>query len=219
MERIDIRITTKTNLFIGDTPSTFEIGGIDAVTKTNYQGFPMIPASSFKGVLKRIMRDMEASGNPQAKNIENVYRKYLSKLCQENEERMKTLNNNIEEERIARMAERFKKAIADASPKLIFQDFIPVEEMAQENYFSIDSKNTIIDSALDNSLRSLPRIYKTVRPGIVFSGNILTHRMELLETDEVEEFIKSAVLEFNDGIYRLGNSGSRGYGRIETEIV
>lgn len=232
MERIDIRITTKTNLFIGDTPSTFEIGGIDAVTKTNYQGFPMIPASSFKGVLKRIMRDMEASGNPQAKNIENAYRKYLSKLCQENEERMKTLNNNIEEERIARMAERFKKAIEDASveylfgimgfndtPKLIFQDFIPVEEMAQENYFSIDSKNTIIDSALDNSLRSLPRIYKTVRPGIVFSGNILTHRMELLETDEVEEFIKSAVLEFNDGIYRLGNSGSRGYGRIETEIV
>ena len=36
MERIDIRITTKTNLFIGDTPSTFEIGGIDAATKINY---------------------------------------------------------------------------------------------------------------------------------------------------------------------------------------
>ena len=37
--------------------------------------------------------------------------------------------------------------------------------------------------------------------------------------DGIEEFIKSAVLEFNGGIYRLGNSGSRGYGRIETEIV
>ena len=47
----------------------------------------------------------------------------------------------------------------------------------------------------------------------------MLYRMELLEIDGIEEFIKSAVLEFNGGIYRLGNSGSRGYGRIETEIV
>ena len=72
MERIDIRITTKTNLFIGDTPSTFEIGGIDAATKINYQGLPVIPASSFKGVLKRIIRDMAAADNQQAKKIEDA---------------------------------------------------------------------------------------------------------------------------------------------------
>ena len=92
-------------------------------------------------------------------------------------------------------------------------------EMHHLFYNSIDSKNAIMDSAVDNGLRSLPRVYKTVRPEIAFCGNILLYRMELLEMDGIEEFIKSAVLEFNDGIYRLGNSGSRGYGRIETEIV
>lgn len=232
MERIDIRITTKTNLFIGDTPSTFEIGGIDAATKINYQGLPVIPASSFKGVLKRIIRDMAAADNQQAKKIEDAYRAYLNKLWQENDKRIKKMSENVEEERLNRMAERFRVVIEKASveyifgimgfndtPKLIFGDFLPAEKEAQENYFSIDSKNAIMDSAVDNGLRSLPRVYKTVRPEIAFCGNILLHRMELLEMDGIEEFIKSAVLEFNDGIYRLGNSGSRGYGRIETEIV
>lgn len=232
MKRMDIKITTRTNLFIGDTPSTFEIGGIDAVTKTNYQGLPIIPASSFKGVLKRIVRDMVLSDNQQAKKIEIAYREYLNKLWRENENRIKSLGETVEEERLDRMANRFRAAIEGASaenlfgimgfndtPKLIFCDFAPEEEFVRENCFSIDSKNAIMDSALDKGLRSLPRIYKTVRPGITFYGNILMHRMELLETDGIEEFIKSAVLEFNSGIYRLGNSGSRGYGRVETEIV
>ena len=232
MERIDIKITTKTNLFIGDTPSTFEIGGIDAVTKTNYQGLPVIPASSFKGVLKRIIRDMAVPGNQQASKIENAYREYLNKLWQENESRIKIISESVEEERLNKMADRFRLAIENASveyifgimgfndtPKLIFGDFVPLEEVAKESYFSIDSKNTIMDSAVDKGIRSLPRIYKTVRPEITFYGNVLLHRMELLEMEGIEEFIKSAILEFNGGIYRLGNSGSRGYGRIETEIV
>lgn len=96
MERIDIRITTKTNLFIGDTPSTFEIGGIDAATKINYQGLPVIPASSFKGVLKRIIRDMAAADNQQAKKIEDAYRAYLNKLWQENDKRIKKMSENVE---------------------------------------------------------------------------------------------------------------------------
>lgn len=232
MKRMDIKITTRTNLFIGDTPLTFEIGGIDAVTKTNYQGLPIIPASSFKGVLKRIVRDMVLSDNQQAKKIEIAYREYLNKLWRENENRIKSLGETVEEERLGRMAEHFRAAIESASaenlfgimgfndtPKLIFCDFAPEEEFVRENCFSIDSKNAIMDSAVDNGLRSLPRVYKTVRPEIAFCGNILLYRMELLEMDGIEEFIKSAVLEFNDGIYRLGNSGSRGYGRIETEIV
>ena len=41
----------------------------------------------------------------------------------------------------------------------------------------------------------------------------------LFRSKEIKEFIKEVVLRFNDGIYRLGNSGSRGYGKIQVEVI
>ena len=60
MERIRAEIITEANLFIGDNPSTFEIGGIDLYTKTDYNNRPQIPASSIKGTMRKIVRDMES---------------------------------------------------------------------------------------------------------------------------------------------------------------
>ena len=46
---IHISVKTLSNLFIGGTPTPFEIGGIDQWTAVDEEGFPCIPASSLKG--------------------------------------------------------------------------------------------------------------------------------------------------------------------------
>lgn len=74
MERIKIELTTLSNLFIGDTPSSFEIGGIDQYTKTDFYNKPLVPASSLKGVLRRIISDMETDGT--AEEIAKAYKDY-----------------------------------------------------------------------------------------------------------------------------------------------
>ena len=79
MERIKIELTTLSNLFIGDTPSSFEIGGIDQYTKTDFYNKPLVPASSLKGVLRRIISDMETDGT--AEEIAKAYKDYFKDLC------------------------------------------------------------------------------------------------------------------------------------------
>ena len=82
MERIKIELTTLSNLFIGDTPSSFEIGGIDQYTKTDFYNKPLVPASSLKGVLRRIISDMETDGT--AEEIAKAYKDYFKDLKEKN---------------------------------------------------------------------------------------------------------------------------------------
>lgn len=229
MKKITIEITTKSNLFIGGVPTTFEIGGVDLHTVTDYEGNPLIPASSLKGVLRRIIRDLEREGNENAQNIEKRYENYLSSLQRKNEEQIKKVGVNIEKERLEKMRKRFEEKSASAEclfgiqgfndiPKLIFNDLILDKKV--EKWYSIDSKTSIDLDDVD--IKSNPRTYKTVRPGISFYGDILFYRLEELGSSgvsDVKKILENALSQFNTGIYRLGNSGSRGYGRIEAKIV
>jgi len=225
MKRLRIEIETLSNLFIGGLPTTFEIGGIDQYTIENFEGQPIIPASSLKGVLRRIVRDMtEEEQDCKAIAIGQAYKKYLSLLQEKNREQ--SLGLKIETERLDKMNCRFEEAKKNASaeylfgiqgfnqvPKLIFNDLkikTPVPD-----WYSMDSKNSI--ELKGDDVCSNPRFYKTVRPGILFHGDILFHDLEKLEIDGIGEFVEKAVLKFNEGIYRLGNSGSRGYGRVEVK--
>lgn len=77
-------------------------------------------------------------------------------------------------------------------------------------------KNTI--DTRGNAPESKPRTYQTARSGIVFEGEIRLYKMEKLG-DQAGELCKEYLIynlkKFNEGIYRLGNSKSRGYGRVE----
>ena len=227
MERIKIELTTLSNLFIGDTPSSFEIGGIDQYTKTDFYNKPLIPASSLKGVLRRIISDMESDS--AAKEIAHAYEKYFSDLEEKNKENLKRAAEKIEPERKEGINERFAKTIREVSaeylfgvqgfndaPKLIFNDLVVKEGQEERELFSIDSKNRI--DVVEDQLSAKPRTYKTVRPGVVFTGDILLYRMERLGIKGIREFVEKSLLEFNSGIYRLGGSGSRGYGRVRIEV-
>lgn len=69
-------------------------------------------------------------------------------------------------------------------------------------------------------IKSNPRTYKTARKGLVFEGEIELYRFESELPDEdtitlCKRFIISNLEKFNEGVYRLGNSKSRGYGKIK----
>ncbi|MBU5442522.1 RAMP superfamily CRISPR-associated protein [Paenibacillus sp. MSJ-34] len=234
VDTIHLKVTTLSNLFIGGSPATFEIGGVDLFTVTDYNGKPYIPASSFKGSLRKIVRDLARSDSDSAnaKLIGQAYREYLRDLLQENMERLGRLE--VENERISRMKERYEKEIESASaeclfgmegfnhtPKLIFNDF----QLLDSNHdpFSVDSKNTIeyYGAPEDPKISAKPRTYQTVRPGVEFAGEIHFYMIDKLTVslDVIKQFIEHAIRQFNTGIYRLGNSGSRGYGKIQVEVI
>lgn len=229
MKPIHIRVTTFSNLFIGASPSSFEIGGIDLYTVRDYMGNPFIPASSFKGPVRRVVREMPFDDLKE--KIKNAYRAYLLRQKEKNLEQIQKYAEKIERERIDKMLQRFDESIEKASaeylfgipgfndsPKLIFHDLVLEEKFSNAPLFSIDTKNSISYSD-DNRVVSNPRTYQTVRPGISFSGQIQGYRLDELKEDSIRELIGKSLLEFNNGVYRLGNSGSRGYGRIRIEIL
>lgn len=221
---IKFKIKTLSNLFIGGAPVPFEIGGIDQQTALDQEGFPYIPGSSFKGALRTIVR--EDSGK-QADDISELYKDYLEKNQNANQD---IINNKVnEEEAKKRIAERYEKAIEQVSPeylfgiegfnntpKLIFSDLLLCNDLRDKSKcFCIDMKNSI--DAGGKKPVSNPRTYKTARSGLTFEGEIQLYKMELLgecASELCKKYVIYNLLKFNYGIYRLGNSKSRGYGRI-----
>lgn len=225
---IKFKIKTLSNLFIGDAPVPFEIGGIDQQTALDQEGFPCIPGSSFKGALRAIVREDDCD---KADNISQLYAAYLKKEREANQEIISDLVK--EEEALERIKSRYETADKllspeylfgisgfNNTPKLIFSDLLLCNEFRdKKKCFSIDMKNSIdTDGA---SPVSNPRTYKTARRGLVFAGEIQLYKIELLGKDAKQlckSYIIYNLMKFNDGIYRLGNSKSRGYGKISVSL-
>ncbi|MGM0219869.1 RAMP superfamily CRISPR-associated protein [Enterococcus sp. AZ126] len=223
--KLPVSITTKSNLFIGGSPTAYEIGGIDSYTVTDYEENPYIPGSSFKGALRHSVKQLENSEAYRELTI--IYQEYLKTLIKEAKHFPK-----IEQEQFDKMNEKVASVIQNASaeyvfgiegfnqtPKLLFSD-MNIKKEANQPIFSIDSKNSVRFDQQSNDLSAVPRTYKTVCPNVTFKGSILFQNINKLE--EPDKFIQLTItlLEecfqlFNEGFHRLGNSGSRGYGRVE----
>lgn len=235
MRKIKIELETASNLFIGGMPSAFEIGGIDQYTVTESEGLPYIPGSSFKGAIRNIIG--EEKDDKTANEIKNLYDKYLKDQKEKNKNQIHLLVK--EAEAIEHIEKRYVEADKNLSaqylcgipgfnntPKLLFGDFYVCKESDDkdiDSYFSIDMKNSI-DYSIDykddkkKELVSNPRTYKTARKGLKFKGYITMYNIDHLGkgADKLcAEYMKNIIKKFNSGIYRLGNSKSRGYGKIE----
>lgn len=102
------------------------------------------------------------------------------------------------------------------------------EEAENKNHFRIAVIKADLDGMGDTfkndsgqTPASNPRTYKAARSGLVFEGEIRLYKMNtLFENDKglCERYIIYNLMKFNEGIYRLGNSKSRGYGKIEVMI-
>lgn len=241
---IKIKIITKSNVLMGGVNESFEIGGVDKSTVRTQDGKPYIPASAFKGVFRKIVTESCQSANKESEQervvIENIIRLLendKAKAVEEIDYKIKLLqeDGNIESDRaecfekrkkeIEEMYDNFIKQAApinllgidgyQRAPKLLFSDFYVVE--GQKDYFSIDSKNSIEEKNYE--LSANPRTYRTIRKGVEFTGEILLYQFERFEDeDKIIQYIEAMLEKFNAGFYRIGNSKSRGYGRIEVKL-
>lgn len=227
-EVIAVRIKTMSNLFIGGATTPFVIGGIDQQTVCDQEGFPYIPGSSLKGALRAMVREDDSA---EAKQVAGLFQRYmrdmkeknqsqLDELVTEKEARLQIENNYQAVIEKASAEQLFGIAGFNGTPKLLFGDLRLCDaDRNKESCFSIDMKNTIISG--DEGPRSLPRTYQTARCGLVFEGEIQLHKIGLMG-DGAEELCRRYICgmldKFNDGIYRLGNSKSRGYGKVEIHI-
>lgn len=226
---VKLKIKTLSNLFIGGAPVPFEIGGIDQQTAIDQDGFPCIPGSSLKGALRAIVRK---DSSDMGGKISQLYAAYLK---QDREDKWKCIQGLVnEKEALERIKDRYVDADKKPSPeylfgiegfnntpKLLFSDLLLCNEYRDKKIcFSIDMKNSI-DNTGGDAPASNPRTYKTARRGLVFEGEIRLYKIELLGENAKElckRYIICNLMKFNNRIHRLGNSKSRGYGKIEVMI-
>lgn len=243
MEKIiRYKITTESNLFIGGAAIPFEIGGIDQITVTDLEDYPMIPGSSIKGAVRNIVREDDEEADDVNKKLREKIVELYDTFLKDEENKAKDLFKRLskDKEDIDHMQEKYQEAYAKGNlsieylfgingfndtPKLIFSDLLLLEKDKKKpsECFSIDMKNSIIDNNNDDvnkALFSNPRTYKTARNGLTFEGSIRLHKFDLLEidTEKVCTYVRNILEKFNDGFYRLGNSKSRGYGKISVDI-
>ena len=233
MRKIKVKIETKSNCLIGNHTQSFSIGGVDQCTTVDNDGKPLIQASAFKGSTRFIVKS-EGSDMEETKKF---YKNYLEDLLKKYEKRK--LENNLNSQNLEEIINKIKECINDlkpeylfgieginTTPRLYFSDLKVVDGRKNtEEYFIIDSKTAISEEG--NEVVSNPRTYKAIRPGVKFKGEIILRDFENEDFKNFADIKKIAAelvekLElFNDGYYRMGNSKSRGYGKIsiETEIV
>ena len=88
----------------------------------------------------------------------------------------------------------------------------------------IDTKTCIEE--VNGNIISNPRTYKVIKPGTKFEGIIRFYNpFFIVNEDEIkkieapiEKELRDALKMFNKGLYGIGNSKSRGYGRIRVEF-
>lgn len=160
------------------------------------------------------------------------YKNYLEDLLKKYEKRK--LENNLNSQNLEEIINKIKECInnlkpeylfgiegINTTPRLYFSDLKVVDGRKNtEEYFIIDSKTAILEDG--DEVVSNPRTYKAIRPGVKFEGEIILRDFKnFVDIKKIAAELVEKLELFNDGYYRMGNSKSRGYGKIsiETEIV
>lgn len=228
MRKIKVKIETKSNCLIGNHTQSFSIGGVDQCTTVDNDGKPLIQASAFKGSTRFIVKS-EGSDMEETKKF---YKNYLEDLLKKYEKRK--LENNLNSQNLEEIINKIKECInnlkpeylfgiegINTTPRLYFSDLKVVDGRKNtEEYFIIDSKTAILEDG--DEVVSNPRTYKAIRPGVKFEGEIILRDFKnFVDIKKIAAELVEKLELFNDGYYRMGNSKSRGYGKIsiETEIV
>lgn len=224
---IRYQIETKSNCLIGSQNITFSIGGVDQSTTVDEKGRPIIHGSAIKGTLRSIARKEKDELSECKKLVEKI----LDKIA----EKYKNLKEDVKEQEAVKNVMKLIAAKQNAAqaedifgigglsqmPALSFSDVKVIEEGIKDTseYFQIDTKNTLEETG--NNIVSKPRTYQVIKPEVVFQGNIVFKGFEEFEADidSAKKEIESLLKKFNGDEYRIGNSKSRGYGKIEVTIL
>ena len=232
MLEIKIKLTTVSSCLIGNQTESFSVGGIDQSTTVDENGNPIIHGSAFKGAFRNIVREREKMSEEITATrdyvkllIEKTLTKYQA--IEEKTEKINKMLANLEEKAKNPKAEYiFGMEGINGMPRLFCSDFrVPInQDKSKEDYFLIETKTSLEEK--EEQIVSNPRTYKVVKPGVVFVGTIQFYNPFFEKNeDEAEKLknmkkeLKEALMAFNDGIYGIGNSKSRGYGQVQVEIL
>ena len=229
MFEIRIKLTTVSCCLVGNQTESFSIGGVDQSTTIDENGKPIIHGSAFKGAFRNIVREREKRNKEltQIKDYvkhltEETLKKYKSKDIQKTEKIEKMLLNLEEKARNPKAEYIFGMEGVNGMPRLFCSDFrvSKSEDKQKDGYFLIDTKNNLEEKY--GEILSNPRTYRVIKPGVEFEGTVRFYN-QLEESKEIETTIKEeleeVLKEFNNGLYGIGNSKSRGYGQVKVEII
>lgn len=229
MIEINVYLTTVSSCLIGNQTESFSIGGVDQSTTIDENNRPIIHGSAFKGALRNIIREQEKEGKMNETKI--FVRLLLKKILEKYKSVRKTEKINriisIIEEKYNNCKAEYIFGIEGINglPRIYCSDFrfSECKNMNMDNYFFIETKNCLVEN--NGEILSNPRTYRVVKPKVVFKGMLWLNDMFLVDIEEnkeimmaVESEIRDALLKFNEGLHRIGNSKSRGYGQIEIDL-
>ena len=234
MFEIKIKLTTMSSCLIGNQTESFSVGGVDQSTTVDENGNPIIHGSAFKGAFRNIVREREKmleEVTPTKDYVKSLVEKTLEKYKaipeEEKTEKINKMLANLEEKAKNPKAEYiFGMEGINGMPRLFCSDFrVPInQDKSKEDYFLIETKNSLEEK--EEQIVSNPRTYKVVKPGVVFVGTIQFYNPFFEKNEDEAEKLKNmkneleeALMAFNDGIYGIGNSKSRGYGQVQVEIL
>ena len=234
MLEIKIKLTTVSSCLIGNQTESFSVGGVDQSTTVDENGNPIIHGSAFKGAFRNIVREREkmSEGMIVTKDyvkslVEKTLTKYKAISEEEKTEKINKMLANLEEKAKNPKAEYiFGMEGINGMPRLFCSDFrVAVNQgKSKEDYFLIETKTSLEEK--EGEIFSNPRTYKVVKPGVVFVGTIQFYNPFFEKSEDEAEKLKNmkneleeALMAFNDRIYGIGNSKSRGYGQVQVEIL
>ncbi|MGP1567713.1 MAG: RAMP superfamily CRISPR-associated protein [Peptoanaerobacter stomatis] len=220
---INIRFTTVSSCLVGNQTESFSVGGVDQSTTIDENGRPIIHGSTFKGALRNILREESLM-----KNTENYVKSLIEKVLEKYEgigktDKINKMIKSLKEKAYNPKAEYiFGMEGVNNMPRLFCSDFrvLECEDKRNDDYFLIETKNNLEEK--NGDLISNPRTYKVIKPGVVFEGIIRFYNPFFEDSDEELEKVKceleNAIRKFDTGLYRIGNSKSRGYGQIRVDF-
>lgn len=224
MFEIKVKLTTVSSCLIGNQTESFSVGGTDQSTTIDENGRPIIHGSSFKGALRNIIRENEVELPETQKYIECILTKLLEKY--------KQISQEGKIEKLVRKIENYKKEPKahyifgiegiNNMPRIYCSDFRVRQDEEKDNkdYFRYETKNTLREE--HNTLTSLPRTYRVVKPKVNFEGILRFRDVYFNECNvdfvKIKKEIQNQILKFNDGFYGIGNSKSRGYGQVKVIV-
>lgn len=224
MFEIKVNLTTVSSCLIGNQTESFSVGGTDQSTTIDEEGRPIIHGSAFKGALRNIIRENEEELPETRRYVECILGKLL--------ERYEGISKDAKIEKLVKKIKDYQKTPKahyifgiegiNNMPRIYCSDFRVMEEndfKDNNDYFRFETKNTLIEG--NNTLTSLPRTYRVVRPGVNFEGKIRFQDTYFddcgVDFEKVKREIVSQIEKFNDGFYGIGNSKSRGYGQVSVK--
>ena len=234
MFEVRIKLTTLSCCLVGNQTESFSIGGVDQSTTIDENGKPIIHGSAFKGALRNIVREQEKKEGQMEKTkmyVKCIINKILEKYQSEDivkTEKIEKLISNLENKVNSNELKAeyiFGMEGVNGLPRIFCSDFRVIEsENKKEDYFLIDTKTCIEE--VNGNIISNPRTYKVIKPSTKFEGIIRFYNpFFIVNEDEIkkieapiEKELRDALKMFNEGLYGIGNSKSRGYGRIRVEF-